>query len=460
MSGNLQLRSMQQANTRAMLARHIVGETSRNQGHVGSTERMRYVIQTSTPFPLLRTYLSTVGRSLKIVVINLLNLISISATLVGLSLQNIDLIVVSSVSLIVGLLAIGVTTITWYRAVQDLRLHYDPQSARLLRVSERLADSGYEILSRRSQPQDALLTSPQINSALFNGSTSALLSDHRRFRPRHPAAIAHVLLREFTQRKSVILFNGTKVRLVEEPLLTPGGSLTSIKVQPTRYFHTMITNNAVGVRLTSYRTRHDVFDGTKSCFPRRQVPICDQSPCSNQIGASTIAITSDDYLVLVEQGRRSNLSGNLLAPSGSGSADWKDIENISDLRQFVKHIAMRELVEECGLTDFDISWLRIVGFGRLLRLGGLPQFFCLARLNCRFEQIKVRRSERSLIDYHIKVDAYYGKQEGFEAVLEVIRRLCKEDRRISSSLWWNLELLKRLPTDALQGAFADDLAIN
>lgn len=411
--------------------------------------------RTSTAFPLLRTYLGMASRSLKLIIINALSLLSLSATLAGFSLQNTYLVVVSFAGLAIGLAAIVVSAISWHRSVQDLRLHREPRPARLLEIPRRLADAGYEIIFRRGQPQDALLTSPQVNHALFNGSTGKFLVEPRRFRPSLPNTVAYVLLREFTQQRSVVLFNALKVRLATDLMLAPSGSLEAVKVQPTRYFDTMITNNSIGVMITSCRTRDITFDGTEACFPRHLVPVCDQSSCANQIGTSTIAVTADHYLVLVEQSRRSNLSRNLLAPSGSGSADWKDAEHISDLQQFVKRAAGRELTEECGLTETAISWMRIIGFGRILQLGGLPQFFCLAKLECLYERIKISRPERSLIDYHIKLDVYGKGQTEARAILEAIRSLRKQGHRISSSLWWNSELLERLPADSLRDAFAN-----
>ena len=204
----------------------------------------------------------------------------------------------------------------------------------------------------------------------------------------------------------------------------------------------------------SYRCRGQVFDGRALCFPNNTVPDCEQSACANQIGASTIAVTSDDYLVIVEQGPRSNIAKGLLASSGSGSADWNDVAGLTDLQQFVKHFALRELTEECGLKANDVAWCKIMGYGRLLDRGGLPQFFCLAKLNCAFRKIHVTRSERTLTDYHNRI---YISEEGrtrYAAIQDAVSPLRRAGDRVFSSLWWSLEMLSLMSPSDMEDAFS------
>jgi hypothetical protein len=140
-------------------------------------------------------------------------------------------------------------------------------------------------------------------------------------------------------------------------------------------------------------------------------------------------------------------------PSGSGSADWKDLDGTQDLREFVSRVATRELQEECGLAPADIAWLRVLGYGRLIARGGLPQFFCLARLSCSFRDIQVTRSERALTECHLPVDVG-GDGSRYAAIQSAVTDLRRDGHRLFSSLWWALELLARLPEADVEDAFA------
>lgn len=413
-------------------------------------------MQTSTPFPLLRTYLSIGRRKVYFIAINSLNIISLACALIGFSTENLVVGAVSIAGLLIGCLAIVATTAVWRRDVADLRVHAQPvpgtREMALLTAPPRLAASGYQILIRRDRPADALLSSMDVNRALLAGASAALEVDRQPFRADHSASVAQVLLREFTQRRPV-LFNGNKVRVASDPMLDHTGVLTSVHLQPTRYFDTLMTNDAVALGLTSHRSHREIMNGRELCFPHRTVPACEQSACANQAGASTIAVTSDDYLVITEQGPRSNIATGMLASSGSGSADWDDVDGCHDLQHFVLGFAGRELAEECGLSASDIAWLKIIGYGRLLDRGGLPQFFCLARLRCPFSKIHVARSERPLTDGHLPVDICPTDRSYYAAIQSAIRSLRKDRHRISSSLWWNLELLSLVPAHDIGQAF-------
>ena len=413
-------------------------------------------MQTSTPLPLLRTYLSTARRKFYFVAINSLNIVSLACALIGFSIENIVVGAVSVAGLLIGCLAIVATTAVWRRDVADFRVHTQPApSARvtaMLTAPPRMAASGYEILIRKDRPADALLTSMNVNRALLAGANAALEIDRRAFRADHAAPVAQVLLREFTKRRPV-LFNGKKVRMASDPVLDHTGALASVHLQPTRYFDTLMTNDAVALRLTSHRTRREIMNGREFCFPDRMVPPCEQSACANQVGASTLAVTSDDYLVIVEQGPRANMASGMLASSGSGSADWDEIDGCHDLQHFVAGFAGRELAEECGLSASDIAWLKIIGYGRLLDRGGLPQFFCLAQLHCPLSEIHITRSERLLTDGHLPIDIR-PKDRSYHAALQAAIRSVRKDRyRIFSSLWWNLELLSLVPEHDIEQAF-------
>lgn len=404
-------------------------------------------MKTSTPFPIIRTRLSVLYRISHYFIVNyVLSFISLGLTVYGFAAN----VVLGIIGLVVGLTVVTITAVVWYRTVHGYYVRpLDPINIRSIRIPQLLQKSGYELLTRRGIPGDALLTSEQINSFLFNEVSGELSVEKRAFRSKHSKEVEQLLLREFTSKKNAVLFNGKKVRLVSEPLLDDNGGLSATYIQPTHYFDTLVTNDALNVSLRSKATQSMMFDGHNFCFPNNVIPQCRMSECANQIGASTIALTSDDYLVVVGQSAANAFSQRLWAPSGSGSADWKDVKDITDLQQFIKSIARRELLEECGLNLSDVVWLRTLGYGRLLHRGGLPQFFCLAKLNCTFDKVRRTRPERPLVDYHLPIE--YGRlRSRRETVQALIKELRKNNEALSSVLWWCFELLAHLPDDQLE----------
>jgi hypothetical protein len=356
---------------------------------------------------------------------------------------------INIISVILGLAGILLTYRAWHNA---MRAYYAwplmPVDVRTLQIPVHMQESGYMLMEREGVPGDALLTSEKINHALLGGVSSELKVDESVFQARHPEPIGEILLNEFTREKGRRAFNGKKVRLASEPLWEDDRLAVS-HIQPTYYFDTLVTNDALDVSIKFGASQRKVYDGHDYCFLNNIIPECSSSLCANQIGTSTIAFTSDGYLVIVGQSEPNAFSKKLWAPSGSGSADWKDVGTFRDLQQFVKFAAGRELAEECGLSVNDIACLRIFGYGRLLHRAGLPQFFCLARLNCTYAKVRRTRSERPFIDFHQSI--YFEQQRSNSEAIQRLRQELRENRNyVSSALWYCAELLSRMPEDDLE----------
>lgn len=402
--------------------------------------------RSSTPFPLLRTFLSTCYRTSRFLFLNyFLTIAGIGITVYGYA-QNV---LWGTVSLGVSAAAVLVTIVTWYRGMREYYVRpLESVDTRKLQVSPLLLGSGYEIRRRAGRPGDALLTSRPVNEALFGGATAALSIARDGFRARHASAVSYLLLQEFVRSKRQVLFNGKKIRLRSDPQLDGDQRLAPVGIQPTHYFDTLITNDALGVSIRSRGDNERAFDGHDFCFPAAKVPGCQQSGCANQVGTSTLAVTSDNYLVITGQSGTNAFSQRLWAPSGSGSADWRDVGANSDLQTLVAAAARRELTEEAGLCPADVAWLRIIGYGRLLHRGGLPQFFCVSRLTCPLDRVRITRPERPLVDYHTKIYLSPDLARG-DAVHAVMRELRANGAALSSALWWCLELLSGLAEEDL-----------
>lgn len=405
----------------------------------------------STRFPLLRNYVSRIRyNAIHVLVLYGLSLAGLVIAIIGVFQSAL----LTWIGLAVAVVTLAAAVKSIHNSINDLEVQSLPslRNLRDLKIPYRLRSAGYEILTSKSEHAGTFFTSPNVNRALFLSKSAPLNIQKRCFHPPlYSAAIEHVLLREVTRRGSII-FNGRKVRLTSDLSLTDDCQLTPVYFQRTGYFDTLKSNDSINVKLISHRTQHVMFNGQDICFPKREIPPCRYSDCANQVGASTLAVTSDNYLVLVQQGRRSARSPNLLAPSGSGTADWSDVGGERDLQQFVRRFAQRELVEECGLTNEHVAWLRIMGYGRLLTRGGKPEFFCLAKLNCGYEDVRRRRSERYFVDHYEKMDIKDERSE-YSFVNEAVKLRRDEAHRLSGPLWWNIELLLQLQDEDLRAAF-------
>jgi 8-oxo-dGTP pyrophosphatase MutT (NUDIX family) len=404
----------------------------------------------SVPFPHTRTISSAVYRAVRFIYLKYaLGLLALALPAYGFT-QNL---VSNIVSVILGLASIYLAFKVWYRDMHSRDIWpLMPINIRKTRISGPMQDSGYDFVRRRGVSGDALLTSDDINRALLCNVTGRLEIDEETFRAAHSEQVSQILLNEFKKQKGTVLFDSKKVRLASEPRLGNDGQLVATRIQPTRYYDTLITNDALNASVRFGSNQNKEFDGHDFCFPNGVVPECSLSQCANQIGMSTIAFTSDNCLVIVGQKDASAFSKRLWAPSGSGSADWKDVGVFKDLQEFVKFAARRELVEECGLHVSDVEWLRIFGYGRLLHRGGLPQFFCLARLNCTFDKVKITKPERPLVAFHEKI--YYQRQGSNREFVHATREmLLNNSHVVSSVLWYCFELLWRMPEADLDRVF-------
>ena len=106
---------------------------------------------------------------------------------------------------------------------------------------------------------------------------------------------------------------------------------------------------------------------------------------NNEIGISTIAITSDNYLVIWTQNRVAQSSAGLLVPTGSGSCDWSDIRGKS-FTDTIVYAMNRELWEENGgkllcKSPEEIGETKILGTFRWINKGGKSEFVGLTKVN-------------------------------------------------------------------------------
>ncbi len=118
------------------------------------------------------------------------------------------------------------------------------------------------------------------------------------------------------------------------------------------------------------------------------------SQMNNHFGGSTLAMTGDQYLVIWRQNFTTQVSRDLLAPTGSGSSNAGDLT--SDFKKTVIRTMERELLEECSLDEKVMDTkihTRLLGFYRWVNRGGLPQFVGISKVNLPLSDFEPNKKE-------------------------------------------------------------------
>nr|WP_300184896.1 DUF308 domain-containing protein [uncultured Agathobaculum sp.] len=203
------------------------------------------------------------------------------------------------------------------------------------------------------------------------------------------------------------------------------------------YYSGYLTN-----RIWLGRVENNVTNCSKDVLNKSMKPIRDgvlkdlgDTCLNNQIGGSTLAITSDNYLVVGHQNRRVQVNAGKMNSSGSGSADWADYHKGDSLQDCVRRTMERELCEEICVSNNDIVKTFVLGYFRWLDMGGQPQFVGVTKLNCPISKIDLNVEE-------IGQRVHLARWENVDDALTTIDNLLRE-KMISVPLEMNLWALKR-----------------
>jgi hypothetical protein len=348
-------------------------------------------------------------------------------------------------SLVASVLLLGSDArITWQVWQQWYGQHYPASMHRKCRRS-----GLYDTYGLINVNDDLVLYSPEVNARLDEARNQLAVSQSP-FRVTHPA----LRYREFALRyfrRDKILFDAPKIRLLTDltpELLDTEGTVT---VQPTIYFAGVMTNELAGLVIKSWPDAATVFDGHELICRNGLLSDLRSSDCSNHVGASTLAFTSDGNIPIMPQTRSSARSAGLDAPSGSGSLDWGDLEPGMSLQDCVRAGVARELFEET-LDDRPREGIDtiLLGFARHLRFGGKPEFYAVSRLDhARFE-LYLRHRERQ---YHTSIERVQMDLSSVETLLADLRRV-RCGRALSTQLYINVlfleQFLERYTVSALE----------
>ena len=320
-----------------------------------------------------------------------------------------------------------------------------------LSLPKQMEENGYVIDTFHNGVTDEYyVVSDKINQHLQDGNIYNFRTLKKQFRIGQELndMVPSILNEIFSNNRSV-LFNGTLLRLAQELYL----DRNSVYLQKTHYFDTQCTNEIVYKKYRSAKEMFFIFDGGDLLAKKEEnTPVLfdlDESPCSNQIGVSTLAITRDNHIIFGKQAPTSKANAGRYAPSGSGSSEFTDITGCSTLNEVLIKGMERELIEELNIPAHIPIRTSLLGYVRLLERGGKPDFFGITYIDAtkdELEKLEIRLMEKDLQD---KFE--FLPFENIETLPEVLWKFCDEyipHKKISIQVYLLTLFLENLQKDS------------
>ncbi|HEX5997489.1 MAG TPA: hypothetical protein VFY84_20315, partial [Jiangellales bacterium] len=288
-------------------------------------------------------------------------------------------------------------------AVSGLEITANRRRSAKTRFQRREADDYRDLLTEYEEAGLIIRTPRDVG--VFMSRETALLRTHairveidRRPFVLHPDIERFSLLFLARRLREAVMFNGPALGLTSDVPATANGVAS---LRPIRYYDFVATNllspydvNEVGRQEPVLRGRDLIFDS------RGRLRSLSLSRLANTVGVSALAFTRDGKLLLVCQTAGVAGSPGLIAPSGSGALEPRDIPEgwPRGLRDIVLNGALRELREECHLDPDDVEPdAEVIGYGRWVSRGAMPEFCAVALLRKTADEVRrkrIRRDER------------------------------------------------------------------
>lgn len=128
------------------------------------------------------------------------------------------------------------------------------------------------------------------------------------------------------------------------------GNSLYVKVCRGCYYNSYLTNVIYTKKLSHQSGWGMMPPANISNYPIHRL---EKSIMSDHIGISTLAVTTDGYVIILHQNNKALTSADRLTPSGSGSVDFRDFRAGADFRETLKAAAERELCEETALPPAE-----------------------------------------------------------------------------------------------------------
>lgn len=242
------------------------------------------------------------------------------------------------------------------------------------------------------------LVSDSIDQAVVSQPMSAQLDEGPYRLPKSLKGSARYVLPKINHGK--LVFNGKVIGMRGDPLPPGASPHPPIRLHIARFFDGQCSNEMCNLRV-AHRSGEPGFDPRTELLTNAssQLRTLAESNLADGIGISTIAVTVDNSLIVTRQTARNAASQQLLAPSGSGSLDPRDLGPASIahprqeeiLQEIVRRGMERELKEETGIRQHEIRHTKVVGFARWLERGARPEFFGITELSITAQALEEQR---------------------------------------------------------------------
>ena len=219
----------------------------------------------------------------------------------------------------------------------------------------------------------ALVSGP-VDQAVASQPMDARLDEDLYRLPKSLKASARYVLPKVNYGR--LVFNGKIIGMRGDPLPPESSSPPPIRLHIAEFFDAQCSNEMCTLQVTHRNGERD-FDPRVELLTSSngQLRTLAESILADCIGISTVAFTSDNALVVTRQSSRNIASAQLLAPSGSGSLDPRDLGAASTgrprrgeiLQDIVRRGMERELEEETGIRQDEIRCTQVTRFRPMAR---------------------------------------------------------------------------------------------
>lgn len=343
----------------------------------------------------------------------------LSLSLVGVILGAVT-ILPSSVGIVLGIIAFVFGLGAFLRDVRELRRRWAnykftaiaaPFPTDMIRPPGAYPDPLYLHVPNRGT---ALVSAP-VDQAVASQSMAVRLDDELYRLPKSLKASARYVLPLTNHGR--LTFNGKIIGMRGDPLPAGSSPPPPIRLHIARFFDAQCSNEMCNLQVTRGGGDEPDFDPRTEFLTSAngQLRTLAESSLADCIGISTVAFTTDNAVVVTRQTSRNVASPQLLAPSGSGSLDPRDLGQVSVgrhghdkiliLQDIVRRGMERELREETGIRQDEIRHTEVTGFARWLERGAKPEFLGVTELSATAQDLKEQRHLTS--DEHLFTDGTF-----------------------------------------------------
>ncbi|MEV6620513.1 hypothetical protein AB0M83_02955 [Amycolatopsis sp. NPDC051106] len=306
----------------------------------------------------------------------------------------------SAVGVVLSVVALGLGVATFTRDVRLLRRRWAGFAFTTIAAPFPTA----ELPPPSAYPPSDYVAVPSRGTALVSAAidrdlwterhTITVAEEPYRLPPALKATAPHVLP---LRARGRLLFNGPIVGMRGDPLPAAGARPAPIRLHRARFFDAVCSNELGTLRIVRADTGEE-YDLRKAELTDTDGALRElgSSTLADLVGVSTVAFTTDGKLVTVRQSSLNAVSGLLLAPSGSGSLEPRDLRTPDGGPRRSLHTAVRagmerELCEESGLRPQDVRGTKLTGFARWMERGAKPEFFGVTELAVDSTEVAARR---------------------------------------------------------------------